>query len=115
MEGPNTQRGPKKMSHPHMAAPKHESGYTDEVAEECHDLIDHAEEDAHLHEPGSMYTTTDKPEHVHRMKAGLEGSGTKTGSGASATQKMEEKGKDMKSTIGEKMEQMKDKIPGMHK
>jgi hypothetical protein len=52
MEGLNTQKG-KKMSHSHMAAPKHESGYTDEVAEECHDLIDHAEEDAHVCVPCS--------------------------------------------------------------
>jgi hypothetical protein len=59
-----------------------------------------------------MYTTTDKPEHVHRMKgSGLEASGstrTETGGGDSATQKMEEKGKNV-------MEKMKEKMPGMHK
>ncbi|KAK4240623.1 hypothetical protein C8A03DRAFT_31218 [Achaetomium macrosporum] len=113
MEAPHTQKGPKKMSHPHNIGPKQESGYTDEVAEECHDLIDKAEEDAHLHEPGSMYTTTDKPEHVHRMKGSLEG-GSSTG-GASATHKVGETGKNIKSTIGEKMEKVKEKMPGMNK
>lgn len=34
--------------HPHHVVPKHESGYTDEVAVEAHDLIDKAEEDAHV-------------------------------------------------------------------
>ncbi len=34
--------------HPHHQVPKHESGYTDEVAIEAHDLIDKAEEDAHV-------------------------------------------------------------------
>ncbi len=48
-----------------------------------------------------MYSTTDRPEHVHRMKkqgGGLEGSSTG------------KKG----STIGEKMEHMKEKM-GMKK
>ncbi|KAK3899085.1 hypothetical protein C8A05DRAFT_37311 [Staphylotrichum tortipilum] len=65
--------------HPHHVVPKHESGYTDEAAVEAHDLIDKAEEDAHLHDAGSMYSTTDKPEHVHRAKGGLEGSSGTTG------------------------------------
>jgi hypothetical protein len=43
-----TQKAPKKPHHPHHVVPKHESGYTDEAAEECHDLIDRAEEDAHV-------------------------------------------------------------------
>jgi hypothetical protein len=40
----------KKMQphHPHHQVPKHESGYTDEAAVEAHDLIDKAEEDAHV-------------------------------------------------------------------
>ena len=37
-----------KPHKPHHAVPKHETGYTDEAAEECHDLIDRAEEDAHV-------------------------------------------------------------------
>ncbi|AEO65395.1 uncharacterized protein THITE_2112330 [Thermothielavioides terrestris NRRL 8126] len=136
MEGAHTQKGPKKMSHPHHphhVVPKHESGYTDEAAEECHDLIDKAEEDAHLHDPNSMYSITDKPEPVHRMKGGLEsagagagagvgaaGAGTGTGAGTSAetprstAEKMQETGKHIKSTIGEKVEHMKEKM-GMKK
>ncbi|KAK3335618.1 hypothetical protein B0T19DRAFT_406993 [Cercophora scortea] len=31
------------------------SGYTDEVAEECHDLIEHAEEEAHVRPPLPTY------------------------------------------------------------
>jgi hypothetical protein len=138
MESARTQKGPKKMSHPHHVVPKHESGYTDEAAEECHDLIDRAEEDAHvsllscfrgstkfvvddidnclqLHEPGSMYSTTDKPEHVHRMKGSLESTGGEGGGGgSSATKKMQETGKNVSSTIGEKVGQVKEKM-GMKK
>ncbi|KAK4148934.1 hypothetical protein C8A00DRAFT_38484 [Chaetomidium leptoderma] len=119
------ERGTKKASHPHHphhVVPKHESGYTDEAAEECHDLIDRAEEDAHLHDPDSMYSTTDKPEHVHRMmkggdKGGLEGSGSTGGSstgGGGATQKMQETGKNVSSKVGETMGQVKEKM-GMDK
>ncbi|KAK4127153.1 hypothetical protein N657DRAFT_641097 [Parathielavia appendiculata] len=116
MEAPRTQKGPKKMSHPHHVGPKQESGYTDEAAEECHDLIDKAEEDAHLHEPGSMYMPTDNPEHVHRMKGGLEGSSSTEsgGGGAGPTKKMQETGKHVTSTLGEKVGQMKEKM-GMNK
>lgn len=46
-QGQRTHKTP-KAHHPHHMVPKHESGYTDEVAEECHDLIDKAEEDAHV-------------------------------------------------------------------
>lgn len=46
------EKGQKKKAqhphHPHHVVPKHESGYTDEVAIEAHDLIDKAEEDAHV-------------------------------------------------------------------
>ncbi|KAK4103148.1 hypothetical protein N658DRAFT_494472 [Parathielavia hyrcaniae] len=116
MEAPRTQKGPKKMSHPHHVGPKNESGYTDEAAEECHDLIDNAEEDAHLHEPGSMYMPTDNPEHVHRMQGGLEGKSTESGSGGGgAAKKMQETGKNVASTLGEKVGQMKEKAPGMNK
>lgn len=51
MEQGRTEKAPKKAGHPHHphhVVPKHESGYTDEAAEECHDLIDRAEEDAHV-------------------------------------------------------------------
>ena len=61
-----------------------------------------------------MYSTTDHPEHVHRLnkaKGGLEGS---TQSGGSATNKMMEAGKNVSGTVGEKMGQMKDKM-GMGK
>lgn len=45
---PHHEKGPKKAKHPHHVVPKHELGYTDEAAEECHDLIDRAEEEAHV-------------------------------------------------------------------
>lgn len=52
MEGqqpaPRTQKGLKKASQPHHVLPKGETGYTDNAAEECHDLIDRAEEEAHV-------------------------------------------------------------------
>jgi hypothetical protein len=61
-----------------------------------------------------MYETTDKPEHVHRAKGkgGLEGSSS-TG-GSSATQKVQETGKNVSETVGQKMGQMKEKM-GMNK
>ncbi len=40
---------------PHHVVPKHESGYTDEAAVECHDLIDKAEEDAHVSEHPHLF------------------------------------------------------------
>ena len=49
------QKHQKKPHHPHHVVPKHESGYTDEVAEECHDLIDQAEENAHVRRPVQAY------------------------------------------------------------
>lgn len=49
MEG--GQKKHQKPHHPHHQVPKHESGYTDEAAEECHDLIDNAEEQAHVSKP----------------------------------------------------------------
>jgi hypothetical protein len=62
-----------------------------------------------------MYSTTDKPEHVHRMKGSLEGSGTEAGGGgSSATKKMQGTGKHVSSTIGEKVGQVKEKM-GMNK
>lgn len=57
-----------------------------------------------------MYSTTDKPEHVHRAKGGLEGSS----GGASATEKVQQTGQSITSTIGEKVGQVKEKM-GMNK
>ncbi|GAB1311346.1 CsbD-like domain-containing protein [Madurella fahalii] len=98
---------------PHHVVPKHETGYTDEAAEECHDLIDRAEEEAHLHEPNSMYSTQAKGEPPHVMKkGGLEGSSS---SGAQTMgDKIQEGAKNMSSTAGQKMEQMKEAM-GMNK
>lgn len=48
MEGTRLPKKAGHPHHPHHVVPKHESGYTDEAAEECHDLIDKAEEDAHV-------------------------------------------------------------------
>ena len=60
------EKGQKKKAqhphHPHHVVPKHESGYTDEVAIEAHDLIDKAEEDAHVSTPHpSCHTTVSCP------------------------------------------------------
>jgi hypothetical protein len=52
-----------------------------------------------------MYSTTDKPEPVHRAKGGLEGSSS---GGGSAPEKKQT------GTIGEKMGQMKEKM-GLNK
>jgi hypothetical protein len=51
MESQPHQQKQKKPHHPHHVLPKHETGYTDEAAEECHDLIDRAEEEAHVSRP----------------------------------------------------------------
>jgi hypothetical protein len=58
-----------------------------------------------------MYSTTDNPEPVHRAKGGLQGS---SGSGGSATEKMQQTGQNVTGTIGEKMGQAKEKM-GMNK
>lgn len=55
MEGQPKQHKHQKPHHPHHVVPPHETGYTDEAAEECHDLIDRAEEEAHV---GSPYSPT---------------------------------------------------------
>ncbi|KAH6854547.1 hypothetical protein B0I37DRAFT_441538 [Chaetomium sp. MPI-CAGE-AT-0009] len=110
-QGQRTHKKAPKASHPHHVVPKHESGYTDEAAEECHDLIDRAEEDAHLHDADSMYSTT---EHVHRAPkgtGGLEGSGSTT---KGAGQKIQETGKNVTESIGQKVGEMKKKV-GMEK
>ncbi|KAL2146282.1 hypothetical protein VTI28DRAFT_4578 [Corynascus sepedonium] len=94
-QGVRAQRSHKKAGH-HLD-PKPEAGYTDEAAIEAHDLIDNAEENAHLHDPNSMYSTTDKPEPVHRAMAGTKAAG----------QKVTETGKNVAQTVGQKMDQMK--------
>ncbi|KAK4117253.1 hypothetical protein N656DRAFT_773328 [Canariomyces notabilis] len=102
---------PKKATHPHHVVPKHETGYTDEAAEECHDLIDRAEEDAHLHEPGSMYSTRESGEPPHRMpKSGLEGSSSSQSQSQASGMggKLQETAKNITRTAGEKMGQMKE-------
>ncbi|KAK4194456.1 hypothetical protein QBC40DRAFT_290735 [Triangularia verruculosa] len=108
------EKAPKKkgVTQPHKHHEHHETGYTDEAAIECHDLIDRAEEEAHLHEPGSMYATTDHPEKVHLMdtssssgskmkKSGLEGS-------SSTKESMKEGMGSMKESMKEGMGSMKD-------
>ncbi|KAK4243127.1 hypothetical protein C7999DRAFT_44988 [Corynascus novoguineensis] len=95
-QGVRTQRSPEKAGH-HHPDPKPETGYTDEAAVEVHDLIDNAEENAHLHDPNSMYATTDKPEPVHRAMD----------TAKSASQKVQETGKNVTQTVGQKMDQMK--------
>ncbi|KAL2169876.1 hypothetical protein VTG60DRAFT_5491 [Thermothelomyces hinnuleus] len=113
-QGVHTHKGHKKAGHPHLD-PKPETGYTDEAAEECHDLIDQAEEAAHLHDPDSMYSTTNKPEHVHRATGGLQGSVGSAGSASKgAAQKMQETGKSVSETVGQKAGQMK-KTVGLEK
>ncbi|KAK4170158.1 hypothetical protein QBC43DRAFT_1134 [Cladorrhinum sp. PSN259] len=133
------EKAPKRHT-PHHVVPKHESGYTDEAAEECHDLIDRAEEEAHLHDPGSMYSTessgmpssssktsemasktkkksglegssmTDKPSGMSGMKGTTSGSMPSEGMGS----KMESMGKSMKESMGSMKDSMKDSM-GMKK
>ncbi|KAK0718955.1 hypothetical protein B0T21DRAFT_414973 [Apiosordaria backusii] len=112
----------KGSAQPHKHHEHHETGYTDEAAVECHDLIDRAEEEAHLHEPGSMYEPTNHPEKVHllnteqsssssmpssgsklKKKAGLEGSST-----SDTKESMKEGGGSMKESMGSMKESMKE-------
>ncbi|KAJ4290187.1 hypothetical protein N0V88_006696 [Collariella sp. IMI 366227] len=92
--------------HPHHMKPSQEPGYTDLAAEECHDLIDRAEEDAHITLSRCTWRTKKK-------KGGLEGTSSTTG-GGSATQKMKKTGENISSTVGDKMGEMKKKM-GMEK
>ncbi|KAL2019469.1 hypothetical protein VTK56DRAFT_9585 [Thermocarpiscus australiensis] len=111
--------GSKKLKHPHHLGPKPESGYTDEAAEECHDLIDRAEEEAHLHEPGSMYSTESMPSSASssgggggmasKAKGGLESTGSTAGEKAQGMGgRVQETGKHVKTMVGEKFEHMKE-------
>ncbi|KAH6630793.1 hypothetical protein B0J18DRAFT_112557 [Chaetomium sp. MPI-SDFR-AT-0129] len=126
---------PHHPHHPHHMPPGQPAGYTDEAAAECHDLIDRAEEDAHLHEPSSMYSTTDKPEPVHRASApgstagsagvggsgkasgkakgqgGLEGAaGAVGGTAAAAGEKVQQTGQNVTEALGGKMGEVKKKM-----
>ncbi|KAK3986934.1 hypothetical protein QBC44DRAFT_383686 [Cladorrhinum sp. PSN332] len=122
MSGQHHEKPPKRHT-PHHVVPKHESGYTDEAAEECHDLIDRAEEEAHLHDAGSMYSTEpmSKPSSSSNTKtsemssstkkksSGLEGTSMSGGSKSeSMGSKMEGMGKNMKESMGSMKESMKD-------
>ncbi|KAK4460775.1 hypothetical protein QBC42DRAFT_271548 [Cladorrhinum samala] len=121
MSGQHHEKQPKKHV-PHHVVPKHESGYTDEVAEECHDLIDRAEEEAHLHEPNSMYSTESSGgmrsseskssgmASKAKKSAGLE-SKSSEGMGSKSSEGM---GKNMKEGMGSMKESMKDTM-GMKK
>lgn len=52
-QGVRAQRSHKKAGHHHLD-PKPEAGYTDEAAIEAHDLIDNAEENAHVSSRGTQ-------------------------------------------------------------
>ena len=79
----------------------HNPGYSDEVAEECHDLIDRAEEEAHMHDDEGMSSSKSK---TKGSKGGLE----------SMPQKAEGMKEGMKEGMGKKMDSMKDTM-GMKK
>ncbi|CAP67762.1 uncharacterized protein PODANS_1_16480 [Podospora anserina S mat+] len=114
----------KGSTQPHKHHEHHETGYTDEAAVECHDLIDRAEEEAHLHEPGSMYEPTTHPEKVHLANTSSSGkksssssmpsSGSKSkksgleGSSSSTKESMKEGMGSMKESMKEGMGSMKD-------
>ncbi|KAL2159256.1 hypothetical protein VTH06DRAFT_2691 [Thermothelomyces fergusii] len=112
-QGVKAHAGHKKSGHHHLD-PKPATGYTDEAAEECHDLLDQAEEAAHLHDPGSMYSTTSKPESVHRASGGGGLQGGVGGASKEAAQKMHDTGKNVSETVGHKMDQVK-KTVGLEK
>ncbi|KAK0655608.1 hypothetical protein B0T16DRAFT_451258 [Cercophora newfieldiana] len=82
-------------------------GYTDEVAEECHDLIDRAEEEAHtgMHENDPISSSKSK---MKSTKGGLESKTSDTSSSMSS------KAEGMKESMGKKMDSMKDTM-GMNK
>ncbi|EGS23237.1 uncharacterized protein CTHT_0009030 [Thermochaetoides thermophila DSM 1495] len=109
MESQPHQQKQKKPHHPHHVLPKHETGYTDEAAEECHDLIDRAEEEAHLHEPGSMYSTGAMyaNESIPHVATSSKSTGMQS-TAREAAAKMEKKGQQLKETVAEKMGQMKE-------
>lgn len=81
-------------------------GYTDEVAQECHDLIDRAEEEAHtgMHEDDPINSSKSK---MKSQKGGLESKGGEMGS------KMSSKSEGMTEGMGKKMGQMKESMGQM--
>ncbi|KAK3330448.1 hypothetical protein B0H66DRAFT_635485 [Apodospora peruviana] len=76
------------------------SGYTDEALEEGHDLIYHAEEEAHMHDDEKMGPSKMK-------KGGLESSSS---SGSKMQSESQSQGSNMKSKMGKKMDDFKDKM-----
>ncbi|KAK3363007.1 hypothetical protein B0T25DRAFT_27263 [Lasiosphaeria hispida] len=81
-------------------------GYTDEVAEECHDLIDRAEEEAHLHNDDTMGMSSNKSMGSKmKKKAGLE---TESSEGSSMTENKQSGSSGMGESMGKKMGQMKE-------
>ncbi|KAL2257386.1 hypothetical protein VTK26DRAFT_247 [Humicola hyalothermophila] len=119
MEGqPRKHKNP-KPHHPHHVVPPHETGYTDEAAEECHDLIYRAEEEAHLHEPEALHSTESTgasgsgSTRAPKKTGGLE---KESGGHGGAAEKMAHTGKNIKETVGEKVGHMKDSMShGMSK
>ncbi|KAK1829904.1 hypothetical protein QBC39DRAFT_373252 [Podospora conica] len=72
-------------------------GYSDEVAQEAHDLIEHAEEEAHLDEEGMPHPNSNMGQKM-KKKSGLEGS-----SSSSSKQ-------GMSGNMGKKMGESKDSM-----
>ncbi|KAK0703701.1 hypothetical protein B0T26DRAFT_732305 [Lasiosphaeria miniovina] len=95
---------PKSHEHPPRKHLHNPTGYTDEAAEECHDLIDRAEHEAHLFDDngpmsgpsGEKNMSNDSSSSsMPKKKPGLESSSSEAKSS---------------SSIGEKMEGMKDNM-----
>lgn len=81
------------------------SGYTDEALEEGHDLIAHAEEEAHLAPDGINQLPTDSSSSKSKKSMGLESSGSKSESSSKKST-----GESMKSKMGEKMDSLKESM-----
>ncbi|KAK0671446.1 hypothetical protein QBC41DRAFT_315761 [Cercophora samala] len=112
----------KGSTQPHKHHQHGETGYTDEAAIECHDLIDRAEEEAHLHEPGSMYEPTNHPEKVHLLNKSSSEKKSSSSSMPSSSSKMKKMSglesssstKDsMKEGMGSMKESMKEGMSSM--
>ncbi|KAK0730743.1 hypothetical protein B0H67DRAFT_562735 [Lasiosphaeris hirsuta] len=79
-------------------------GYSDEVAEECHDLIDRAEEEAHLHDDDTIGMSSNKSTGSKmKNKVGLE---SESSEGRSMTENKQSGSSGMKESMGKKMDQM---------
>ncbi|KAK4442789.1 hypothetical protein QBC34DRAFT_499462 [Podospora aff. communis PSN243] len=81
-------------------------GYSNEVAEEAHDLIDRAESEAHtgMHEDDPM----------SKSKKSSKGRGLESKSSGTSSSNMSSKAEGMKESMGKKMDSMKDTM-GMKK